>query len=160
MANNFSAIKRATAGSGNERVHVQHPMVLNSSEEDSDDGDEEPDSDSSYEESDGESADESSSSSDGAVGEEPKRNIPSTQGTNLDTRWPKRDPPEFDTTFIGETFPAPPKNDVFPIHYFKMFLMTTYFNTLLIRPTFIQSSKLGIRSKQQSKKLNSMLVFS
>ncbi len=96
-------------------------MVLNSSKEDSDYGDEEPDSDSSYEESDGESADESSSSSDGAVGEEPKRNIPSTQGTNLDTMWPKRDPPEFDTTLIGEPFPAPPKNDVLPIDYFKMF---------------------------------------
>lgn len=112
-----SFYKRPVAGSRNERIHIENPLVpdAGSSEEESDDSGEDLESDSSYEESESE-PDESSTGDETDDGKEsPKHRA------DLGTRWRKRDPPEFDTAFIGEQFPAPPREDVAPIDYFKMF---------------------------------------
>ena len=66
MSNNsgiavFSFYKRPVAGSGQERIHIENPIVLDadSCEEESDDGGEDLDSDFSYEENESESAERS-----------------------------------------------------------------------------------------------------
>ena len=123
MANNpgikvSSFYKRPVAGSGQERMHIKAPIIpdADSGEEEIDNGDEEFEIDSSWEESESETDEES------AVDKtEDDKKEPSKHGANINTRWRKRDPPEFDTTFIGEPFPAPPSEDIAPIDYFKIF---------------------------------------
>ena len=123
-----SFYKRPVAGSGQARIHIENPIVpdANSSEEDSDDGGEDLDPDFSYEESESES-DEGPAEDETDNGKDEPMNPPSKHGADLHTRWRKRDPPEFDTTFIGAPFPAPPSEDIAPIDYFKMFFDDSLF---------------------------------
>ena len=123
-----SFYKRPVAGSGQERIHVENPIVpdADSYEEESDDSSEDLDSDFWYEESESES-DERSMGDQTDDGKEEPMNAPPKHGAGLRTRWRKREPPEFDTTFIGEPFPAPPSEDFAPIDYFKMFFDDSLF---------------------------------
>ena len=125
-----SFYKRPIAGSGQERIHIENPIIpdAGSSKEESEDGGEDLDSDSLYEKSESSESDErytEDETEDGTT-EEP-RTASSNKGAHLNTRWRKRDPPEFDTTFIGEQFPAPPNEDISPIGYFKMFFDDSLF---------------------------------